>query len=110
MDIEEDARVKLECIRWQGNPVCPHCGSSRVNKHSATHSYHCGKCKKYFTVRTGTIMEGSKVPLHKWIRAIRILHEYPSIPAELLGTFLQLDTRTATLLTHKIRLKYNLYM
>jgi len=66
----ESARVYLENRRWKGNPVCPHCGSdSRITarKGKRIGYYVCGDCKEEFTVRTKTIFERSKVPLHKWI-------------------------------------------
>lgn len=31
--------------------------------------YHCGECRKYFSLRTGTVMERSQIPLHKWLVA-----------------------------------------
>lgn len=109
MDKENEARVKLEQQRWGGTPVCPFCGGLHIYKHSPTHSYRCSTCGKYFTVRTGTIMEGSKVPLHKWLRAIHILHDFPSIPADLFCSLLEVNVRTATTMMHKIREKYHLY-
>ena len=31
--------------------------------------YHCNDCKKDFTVKTGTVMHDSKLPLSKWALA-----------------------------------------
>jgi transposase-like protein len=35
--------------------------------------YYCRRCRKKFTVRGGTLFEGSKIPLHKWLSAIWLL-------------------------------------
>ncbi|MCY4266922.1 MAG: hypothetical protein OXC67_03420 [Flavobacteriaceae bacterium] len=32
--------------------------------------YWCGACKKYFNIRTNTLMEYSRLPLRKWIIAM----------------------------------------
>jgi hypothetical protein len=35
--------------------------------------YTCKNCRTQFTVRTGTVMAGSKIPLQKWIYAIHLM-------------------------------------
>ncbi|MFK7867167.1 MAG: transposase, partial [Alphaproteobacteria bacterium] len=69
---QESAINFLTEKRWQGNPICPYCSSSRVTMNQGNRKgYHrCKECKKDFTVRTGTIFERSHIPLHKWIYAI----------------------------------------
>ncbi len=69
----EAARCYIEEHRWNGKPVCPHCGAgdniwARTGKRIGY--YRCNDCGEEFTVRTGTIFERSRVPLHKWIAAI----------------------------------------
>ncbi len=81
----------LEKVRWNGNPICPHCESSsttpralkkksnrgRKRKHPEvarkTPLHHCNGCNKDFTVLMGTIFEGSKMPLHKWFMLISLM-------------------------------------
>ena len=56
---------------WPDGRHCPHCGS--VNTHHASHKhmpYWCPDCRHYFSVRTGTVLESSKLPLRKWAFAI----------------------------------------
>ena len=67
---EEKARKWLEDIRWKDGVYCPHCGSFNVQsniKHK-TMTHRCRDCpkKKMFSVRTGTVMEGSKIKLRVW--------------------------------------------
>ena len=73
---EEDCRVYLENVRWNGKPICPHCGSISENHYKLTQNgefkglYKCRDCGKRFTVRQGTMFEGSNLPLKKWFYAI----------------------------------------
>lgn len=73
----------LEQLRWPEKPVCPHCGSindhyflkpqneagrkTRTGKPSARRVWKCKDCRKQFSVLTGTIFHGSKVPVRLWI-------------------------------------------
>src|SRR5258707_841597 len=67
----------FEQIRWNGVPVCPHCGNEKYYKVKARGkfqdipSYRCAdrKCGLPFTVRTKSIFEGSKVEFRKWLHA-----------------------------------------
>jgi transposase-like protein len=68
----------FEQIRWDGVPVCPHCGSLKTpykvkarGKFQDIPSYRCSEraCDLPFTVRTKSIFEGSKVELRKWFQA-----------------------------------------
>lgn len=70
----ETARQYIEARRWNGNPVCPFCGSvERIQTRKLTGYYRCLSCKKDFTVRTGTIFERSHIPLDKWLYAIYLV-------------------------------------
>jgi len=35
--------------------------------------FQCNDCREKFTVRTGSIMERSHVPLHKWLLAFHLM-------------------------------------
>lgn len=76
---EESARVYLEGRIWPSGPTCPACGNQdRVSTLGvcATRKpgyYRCLVCAFDFTVRTGTVMERSKVPLHKWLYSMYLL-------------------------------------
>jgi transposase-like protein len=56
------------------NPQCPHCNSSKVNKHGRTKlgfRCKCKNCSKTFSPTTGTVMYRSHSSKEKWIRAVR---------------------------------------
>lgn len=67
---EDAARAMIEGIRWPNGPICGHCGETE-KRYSTKRAgrYRCGNpaCKKDYTVTTGTVMESSHVPLHKWM-------------------------------------------
>ena len=73
---EAAAVAFFEQRRWAGSPVCPHCQSANVRrtKHSKPMPWRCRACRKHFSVRTGTILATSRLPLHKWLVAIYLYH------------------------------------
>ena len=97
----------LEQVRWNGTPICAHCGSSdRVNppKRSKPHHRWCGHCRKDFTVTTGTIMHATKTPLQNWIVAIySVMTARKGVSAMQLSKELGVQYRTAWYMLHRIR-------
>jgi transposase-like protein len=71
----ESARVYLEGRLWPNGVTCPVCGlGERVTARKGKPGfYHCQQCAEDFTVRTGTVMERSHVPLHKWVYAMYLV-------------------------------------
>ena len=69
---EQTARDWFEGILWPDEiRNCPRCDST--NTHECSHvkmPYRCRDCRKYFSVKTGTVMAGSPLPLLKWVYAI----------------------------------------
>ena len=68
---EESAREWFESCVWPDGRYCPQCGSTRT--HNAGHNhmpYRCSDCRSYFSVKTGTVMHMSRLPLRKWVFAI----------------------------------------
>ena len=71
---QESARLYLESRLWPNGTVCPTCGErERLTARKVAGFYRCNACKEDFTVRTGTVMERSKVPLHKWVYSMYLL-------------------------------------
>jgi len=70
---KESARVYFEQRLWPVGPVCPVCkGQERITVRKGGY-YRCNACSEDFTVRTGTVMERSHIPLHKWLYAMYLL-------------------------------------
>jgi transposase-like protein len=69
----ESARAYFEAKRWPSGAVCPACKEDRRIGTRKGGFYRCNACLTDFTVRTGTIFERSKIPLHKWLYAMYLL-------------------------------------
>ena len=65
---EQSCIEYLEETRWEGNPVSPFDPTSKVYKCKGNR-YYCKNTGKYFNVRTGTLFDGTKIPLQKWFIA-----------------------------------------
>ena len=68
---EESAREWFEARVWTDGRYCPQCGSTRTHEAGHNHMpYRCSDCRSYFSVKTGTVMCKSHIPLRKWVFAI----------------------------------------
>ena len=68
---EEASRAWFESQVWPSGRHCPRCGSIRTKESSHKKMpYWCTDCRSYFSVKVGTVMEGSLLPLRKWAFAI----------------------------------------
>lgn len=70
---QESARLYFEGQRWPAGAVCPACNEAKRIGIRKGGYYRCNACLNDFTIRTGTIFERSKVPLHKWLYAMYLL-------------------------------------
>jgi transposase-like protein len=108
---ETTARKHLESIRWPNGPVCPHCENSdqkRIRKlKGKSHRpglYQCNVCRGAFSVTVGTVMERSKVPLHKWVFAFHLYAaSKKGMSAHQLHRMLGVTYKTAWFMSHRIR-------
>src|SRR6202045_1341390 len=67
--------------------------------------FFCSDCRDKFTVRTGTVMERSHIPLHKWLIAMHLMiASKKGMSALQLQRMLGLGSyRTAWFMCHRIR-------
>ena len=108
MDIfptEEVATQWFEAHVWPAGRCCGHCGSTRTQE--ASHRkmpYWCSDCRSYFSVRTGTALSHSRVPLRKWAIAIYLeLTSLKSVSSMKLHRDLGVRQATAWFMLHRIR-------
>jgi len=95
----------LEKQRWDGNPVCPHCGTDS-KPYKTNRGYKCSDkdCRKKFTVTVGTVMENSKIKLNLWFAAIYIATAHKKgISSLQLSRDLGVTQTTAWFMLHRIR-------
>ncbi len=104
---ETAAIAHLEASRWGKEPVCPHCGSLKVHRMAGTTQagyFLCNDCRDKFTARTGTVMERSHIPVHKWLLAIHLLSSAKNgMSAHELHRLLGITYKSAWFLAHRIR-------
>lgn len=107
---EDKARKFLETERWPDGPVCPFCGGlDDVHKLRGESMgpgwYYCNACgQQKFTVRTGSIMERSHVPLAKWAMAFRLFAaSKKGLSSKQLQRMLGVSYKTAWFIGHRIR-------
>ena len=102
---EEAATEWFEAIIWPDGRHCPKCGSVRTREAShAKMPYWCTDCRSYFSVKTGTAMQRSKIPLRKWAIAIYLcLTSLKSVSSMKLQRDIGVSQPTAWFMLHRIR-------
>lgn len=103
----------LEEQRWNGSPVCPHCGSEH---HSRTKTrlkhvelvdykdFRCKACDKKYSVLTGTFFESSKIELKTWFAAMYLINAHKKGVSSLqLSKDVGVTQKTAWFMLHRIR-------
>lgn len=104
---ETAAREYLEKVLWPDGPICPHCGV--VNHAYATKRpgvFRCAEkeCRKDFTVTMRTVMERSKIALHKWLQAFHLMcSSKKGVSAHQLHRTLDIGYEAAWFMCHRIR-------
>ena len=94
--------------RWPNGVACHYCGSTPVlegAKHK-TMPYRCRTkgCRKRFSVRTGTVMESSKLGFQVWAIAIYLMTtNLKGISSMKLHRELNITQRSAWFLAHRLR-------
>lgn len=103
---EEAARKHFEANRWSGQVSCPHCGSlsaTEVKNHKPM-PYRCRDCRQHFSVRTGTVLAESRLPLQKWLMAIYMMTTArKGIPSTQMARELGITQKSAWFLAQRIR-------
>ena len=102
---DEAAAVALfEANRWGDQPVCPRCESTRTSPRPHRHGHRCNGCGKDFSVRIGTVMECSRMPVRKWLFAMYLIQTArKGVSALELSKKLDTTYRAAWFLGHRIR-------
>ena len=66
--------------------------------------YRCAACRKYFSVRTGTVMESSRLPMRKWAFALYLCStNLKGVSSMKLHRDLRITQKTAWFMLGRIR-------
>ena len=94
--------------RWPNGVCCPACGSVNVQTgcQHKTMPYRCREkeCVKKFSVKTGTVMEGSKVGYQDWLLgAFLLMTSLKSVSSMKLHRDLGITQKSAWFLAQRLR-------
>ncbi len=111
---DETAAVEfMEAMRWKGEPHCPRCGvvgdcyqmrDRKTGQRNARFLWMCRSCNKQFTVRIGTVLEDSRIPLRHWCYAFWMAcSSKKGVSALQIKRHTGLSYKSALFLMHRIR-------
>ncbi len=111
--VNETAAVEfMEKQRWGDTPTCPHCKRTAVVKmmnedrtaRNARFLWRCHDCGGQFTVRVGTVFEGSRIPLRTWCHAFwRACSSKKGVSALQISRECSITYKSSLFLMHRIR-------
>ena len=105
---DETARKWIETIVWPDGPHCPKCSSTNVQcgiKHKSM-THRCRDCegKPRFSVKTGTVMQSSKLGYQTWaIAAYLVTTNLKGVSSMKLHRDLEITQKSAWHLAHRLR-------
>jgi transposase-like protein len=70
---ETACKLKFKAVRDQEGVVCRNCGSNDHYWLATIWQYQCKHCKTRTTLRSGTVMQASKLPFKYWLIAMHLL-------------------------------------
>lgn len=101
----------MEAHRWCNSPACPRCGDVNVYHMTAADGarnkdfrWRCRGCKTMYTVRTGSVLRESRLPVRVWVFAFwRACASKKGISALQLSREMEITHRSALFVLRRIR-------
>ena len=104
---EDEARATFRAIRWastDGEPVCPARGCCACYAYRVRAQFKCKGCGKRFSLTSGTIFHGRKLPVRDHLLTIAIfVNAAKGLSALRLGRDLNCSYKITLVLAHKLR-------
>ena len=105
---EATAAKWFEDVRWpnEGERTCPHCGSFNTmrKENRKPMPFRCRDCRQFFSVRQGSVMERSHIPLRKWAIAIYLnATSLKGVSSMKLHRDLKITQKSAWFMAHRLR-------
>ncbi|HLW83722.1 MAG TPA: IS1595 family transposase, partial [Candidatus Sulfotelmatobacter sp.] len=97
----------LAVRRWPKGVVCPGCGSTKVSFNAQRRTWKCGShhAKREFSIKIGTVMEDSAIPLDKWMVATWLVTNCKNgISSYEIARDVKVTQKSAWFMLHRIRL------
>ncbi len=97
----------LVIMRWpDGVAVCPHCDGTACTFMAKCSRWLCknNECRKQFSIKIGTFMEDSPLPLSKWLAAMWLISNAKNgISSCEIGRALGITQKSAWFMLHRVR-------
>lgn len=102
---DEDAAIAhFTAVRWRDGAFCPYCQGRKVYTFKDGRTHKCAACGKRFSIKVGTIFEGTKLPLRTWMLAIWMLTSHKKgIASTTLARDLGITQKSAWFVLHRLR-------
>ena len=105
---EEVAAKWFESVRWptDDDRSCPHCGSCNTmrKENRKPQPFRCRDCRRFFSVRKGSVMENSGISLRKWAIAIYLnATGLKGVSSMKLHRDLKITQKSAWFMAHRLR-------
>ena len=98
----------LALRRWpDGRVLCPTCGSDKVRFNADRRVWQCSShhLKRQFSIKVGTVMEDSAIPLDKWLMAMWLVTNCKNgISSYEIAKDVKVTQKSAWFMLHRIRL------
>jgi len=105
-DTEEKAEAWFVSQRWPDGVTCPFCQSKEVSPRASRkpQPFRCRSCRKDFSVKTGTVLHSSNLPLSKWaIGFYLFMTNLKGVSSMKLHRDLGITQKSAWHMAHRIR-------
>ena len=92
--------------RWPNGVHCPKCESDNIQERATRkpQPYRCRSCRKDFSAKTGTLMQGSNLDFQKWAIAIYLMTTgIKGVSSMRLHRELGITQKSAWFMEHRIR-------
>ncbi len=105
-----DERVALDFVatlRWPNGVACPTCGSLDVTFIPSVQRWNCKEkhARKQFSVKNGSIMEDSPIPLDKWLATMWLIANAKNgVSSYEVARSIAVTQKSAWFMLHRIRL------
>jgi transposase-like protein len=108
---ESKAVTFFEQQRWGDQPACPRCWSldvyqmkDRNGERNKDYRWRCRQCEKFFTVRTETVFEETRLPMRVWVYCIwKACSSKKGISALQLSREMEITHKSALFVLRRIR-------
>ena len=98
-------REFVASLRWPNGVHCVHCGHGKASFLTTRRIWKCAKCRKQFSVKTGTIFEDSPIGLDKWLLTLWLVVNCKNgISSWEIHRSIGVTQKTAWFMLHRIRL------